>query len=136
MYRERSKSTLFIAVKGSIYLHCKRKKHIEIKGKSTLATKLLRRYKLCHFVKMVSFLSLESHNLSLVNSASQMVPLPAYIILIVSLIVIFALLGNSLVIYVLFTRRKTFLKKPYSIFILNLAIADFLTAIFLIFRYD
>ena len=54
--------------------------------------------------------------------------------LIFSLIVAIALLGNSLVIYVLFSRRKTFLNKPYGFFILNLAFADFLTAIFLIFR--
>ena len=49
-----------------------------------------------------------------------------------SLIVVVALLGNSLVIYVLVVRRKKFLNKPYSVFILNLAIVDFLTAIFLI----
>jgi hypothetical protein len=54
--------------------------------------------------------------------------------LIFSLIVVIAFLGNSLVIYVLFSRRKTFLTKPYGVFILNLAIVDFLTAIFLIFR--
>ncbi len=54
--------------------------------------------------------------------------------LIFTLIVVVALLGNSLVIYVLVVRRKKFLNQPYSVFILNLAIVDFLTAIFLIVR--
>ena len=54
--------------------------------------------------------------------------------LIFSLIVVIAILGNSLVIFVLISRRKIYLNKPYSIFILHLAIVDFLTAIFLIFR--
>ena len=50
------------------------------------------------------------------------------------LIVVIALVGNSLVIYVLVVRRKKFLNQPYMVFILNLAIVDFLTAVFLIFR--
>ena len=54
--------------------------------------------------------------------------------LIFSLFALVALLGNSLVIYVLVLKRRTFLNKPYSIFILNLAIVDCITAIFLIFR--
>ncbi|XP_028413703.1 galanin receptor type 1-like [Dendronephthya gigantea] len=55
------------------------------------------------------------------------------IVLIISIISATAFLGNTFVIYVLIRRRRTFLTKPYSIFILNLAIVDCLTAIFLVF---
>ena len=53
-----------------------------------------------------------------------------------SLFAIVAFLGNLLVICVLVTKRRAFLNKPYSIFILNLAVVDCITAIFLIFRFE
>lgn len=49
-----------------------------------------------------------------------------------ALIVVLALLGNSLVLYVLVT-RPSYLKHSYNIFILSLAITDIVTAIFLVF---
>lgn len=52
-----------------------------------------------------------------------------------SIIAVVAFLGNLLVIYV-FASKSSYLKKPYNIFIFNLAVTDFLTAILLVFsRY-
>lgn len=58
-----------------------------------------------------------------------------YTYLIYSLIVIIAIIGNSLVLYILFTRPQ-YLKHSYNVFICNLAFTDIITAILLIFsRY-
>lgn len=52
-----------------------------------------------------------------------------------SLIVMIAIVGNSLVLYIYFT-KPSYLKQSYNVFICNLAITDILTAIALIFsRY-
>ncbi|XP_028410130.1 somatostatin receptor type 4-like [Dendronephthya gigantea] len=51
--------------------------------------------------------------------------------LIFSLIATFALLGNSLVLFVLLT-KKSYLKQPYNIFIFSLALTDILSGIFLV----
>ncbi|XP_028395268.1 tachykinin-like peptides receptor 99D [Dendronephthya gigantea] len=44
-----------------------------------------------------------------------------------------ALLWNSLVIWVIVKNRKVYLKRPFDILILNLAVADALSAVFLVF---
>jgi hypothetical protein len=51
--------------------------------------------------------------------------------LLFSLIASFALLGNSLVLYVLITKRS-YLKQPYNIFIFSLALTDVLSGVFLV----
>lgn len=51
--------------------------------------------------------------------------------LLFSLIASFALLGNSLVLYVLLTKRS-YLKQPYNIFIFSLALTDILSGVFLV----
>ena len=51
--------------------------------------------------------------------------------LLFSLIASFALLGNSLVLYVLIT-KKSYLKQPYNIFIFSLALTDILSGVFLV----
>ena len=58
-----------------------------------------------------------------------------YTYLIYSLIVSVAIVGNSLVLYIYFSKPK-YLKHSYNVFICNLAVTDIFTAIFLIFsRY-
>jgi hypothetical protein len=58
-----------------------------------------------------------------------------YTYLIYSLIVTIAIVGNSLVLYIYFTKPR-YLKHSYNVFICNLAVTDTITAIFLIFsRY-
>lgn len=50
-----------------------------------------------------------------------------------STISLVAFLGNSLVIWVFVKKRKTYLERPFDIFILNLAVSDILAAVFLVF---
>ncbi len=58
-----------------------------------------------------------------------------YTYLIYSLIVTVAIIGNSLVLYIYFTKPQ-YLKQSYNVYICNLAVTDIITATFLIFsRY-
>ena len=58
-----------------------------------------------------------------------------YTYLIYSIIVIIAIVGNSFVLYIYFTKPQ-YLKHSYNVFICNLAVTDIITAIVLIFsRY-
>ena len=58
-----------------------------------------------------------------------------YTYLIYSVIVTIAIIGNSFVIYIYFTKQQ-YLKQSYNVFICNLAVTDILTSIVLIFsRY-
>ena len=50
-----------------------------------------------------------------------------------SMISFIAFLGNISVIWIFIRKRKLYTKKPFDVFIVNLAIADLATAVFLIF---
>lgn len=50
-----------------------------------------------------------------------------------SIISLTAFLGNTLVLWVYIKKRKTSRKTPFDVFIINLAVADLVTAIFLVF---
>ena len=53
--------------------------------------------------------------------------------LLFSTISLTAFLGNSLVIWVIMKKRKSYFERPFDIFILNLAVSDALAAVFLVF---